>query len=241
MLQSNSILNKVPQVTIFFWISKIFCALIGQGLSLYLDKILNSESTATFFVLGLLCVLILFFQFRAKKYVPSLYWLTVVFISALGALIPPGLADKLGVSLVMMIYILVIFFALTLAMWYKLEKTLSIYSIVTFRREAFYWVTMLLSLALGSAIYDVTRDCLGYLIMLFIYASLVGITTATFYALKIKLGKKYSHHSMVTFFAFWLICIFTWPFGLSIVEGFFNVYIYVILSVFSLQHPGQLL
>jgi uncharacterized membrane-anchored protein len=88
-------LNKVPEVTIYFWIIKILCTTVGETLADYLNETLHFGLTGTSFVMGGLLIVILFFQFKASKYIPSIYWLAVVLISVVGTLITDNLTDKL--------------------------------------------------------------------------------------------------------------------------------------------------
>jgi len=93
-------------------------------------------------------IVVLIFQFRARKYIPSIYWLAVVLVSVVGTLITDNLTDNLGVSLVTTTIIFAIALAIISATWYAKEKTLSIHSITTTKRESFYWLAILFTLHL---------------------------------------------------------------------------------------------
>ena len=98
-LQSRQMLNKVPEVTIYFWIVKILCTTVGETAADYLNGALNFGLTGTSVVMSVVLSVVMVFQFRAKKYIPSVYWFTVVLISIVGTLITDNLTDKLGVPL----------------------------------------------------------------------------------------------------------------------------------------------
>lgn len=217
-LQIRQMLNKVPEVTIFFWIIKVCGTTVGETAADYLNGTLHFGLTGTTLVMGALLAIALFFQFKAKKYVPALYWLAVVLISVVGTLITDNLTDNMGIPLETTTIVFSVLLALSFAVWFAFEKTLSVHSIVTIRREAFYWLVILFTFALGTAAGDLTAEKfrLGYLTSLFIFAGLIAIVTAAFYAVKVILGKKYSHHSANAVFTFWLAYIFTRPLGASI-------------------------
>ena len=200
-------LNKVPEVTIYFWIIKVLCTTVGETVADFLNETLHFGLTGTSLVMGALLIIVLFFQFKAKKYVPSVYWLAVVLISVVGTLITDNLTDKLGVTLETTTIVFSIALALTFAVWYAFEKTLSIHSIVTTRREIFYWLAILFTFALGTASGDLSAEKfgLGYLTSIFIFAGLIVIVTIAHFAFKLN-----------AVLAFWLAYIFTRPLGASI-------------------------
>src|SRR6266550_9093248 len=96
----RQMLNKVPEVTIYFWVIKILCTTVGETASDYLAGNLNLGLTKTTFITGALLIATLVFQFRASKYIPGIYWLGVVLISVVGTQITDNLTDNAGVSLV---------------------------------------------------------------------------------------------------------------------------------------------
>ena len=136
----QQMLNKVPEVTLLFWIIKVLCTTVGETFADFLNVNLNFGLTGTSIVMGVFLVIALVFQFRAKKYIPSIYWITVVFISVFGTLVTDNLTDRIGVPLETSTIFFSIILMLTFAMWYWKEKTLSIHSIFTRRREVFYWL-----------------------------------------------------------------------------------------------------
>jgi uncharacterized membrane-anchored protein len=158
------------------------------------------------------------FQFRARKYVPGLYWLTVVLISVVGTLITDNLTDNLGVSLVTTTVVFSVVLALVFAGWYASEKTLSIHSIYTTRREAWYWLTILFTFALGTAAGDLTAERLnvGYWKTGLLFAGLIAAITAVHYILKSRFDASVARHTSNAVLAFWLAYILTRPLGASI-------------------------
>jgi uncharacterized membrane-anchored protein len=152
-------------------------------------------------------VVALFFQFRYRRYVPGIYWLAVVLISIVGTLITDNLTDNFGVSLVTTTVVFSIVLAAVIATWYASEKTLSIHTIVTTKREAFYWLTVLFTFALGTAAGDLTAERLavGYWKSALLFGALIGVV----YFLHLKLGLN-------AILAFWIAYILTRPLGASI-------------------------
>src|ERR1035437_6797505 len=124
-------LNKVPEITLYFWIIKILCTTVGETFADFLNINLNLGLTGTSMIMGILLIVVLIFQFKKNKYVPSIYWLAVVLISVVGTLITDNLTDNLGVSLITTTIIFAIALAITFTIWYIKEKTLSIHSIIT--------------------------------------------------------------------------------------------------------------
>jgi uncharacterized membrane-anchored protein len=174
-------LNKVPEVTIYFWLIKVLCTTVGETFADNLNEKLKLGLTNTTYLMGTLLVVSLVFQFRARKYVPGLYWLSVVLISVVGTLITDNLTDNLGVSLVTTTVVFSIVLALVFAGWYASEKILSIHSIYTARREAWYWLTILFTFALGTAAGDLTAERInvGYWKSGMLFAGLSTGTAAT--------------------------------------------------------------
>ncbi len=168
--------------------------------------------------MSVLLLVVLFFQFKAKKYIPPIYWLAVVLLSIVGTLVTDLLTDKLGVSLVTTTIIFSVALVLTFAVWYVAEKTLSVHSIITIRREAFYWLAILFTFALGTAAGDLSAEKfgLGYLTSLYIFAGLIAVITIAHFTVKRILAVEHRHQPRNAVLAFWLIYILTRPLGASI-------------------------
>jgi uncharacterized membrane-anchored protein len=203
----SSVLSKVPELTLYFWIIKILATTIGETAADFLNTNLHLGLTGTTLVMGGLLVIVLFFQFRSRQYVPSIYWLAVVLISVVGTLITDNLVDNFGVSLWTTTSIFALGLMATFIVWYSSERTLSIHSIFTAKREAFYWLAVLFTFALGTAAGDLVAEGLniGYWKSALMFAGLIGgVTLAYFYA---KLND---------ILAFWIAYILTRPLWASI-------------------------
>ncbi|SHI66960.1 COG4705 family protein [Parasporobacterium paucivorans] len=203
----RQLLNKVPEITIFFWIIKILATTVGETAADFLSENLNLGLAVTSVIMACLLAFSLFFQFRSKKYVPGLYWLVVVLISIVGTLVTDNLVDNLGVPLETTTVFFAVALAATFFIWYANEKTLSIHSILTAKREAFYWITILFTFALGTAAGDLIAEglALGYGVSALIFAALIGIVALSRYFLKLD-----------TVLAFWIAYILTRPLGASL-------------------------
>ena len=199
--------NKVPEVTIFFWIIKILATTVGETAADYLNENLGLGLTVTTYLMTGLFLVALIVQFRTKRYVPLVYWVTVVLISIVGTLITDNLTDKYGVALELTTAVFAIALAATFLVWYREERTLSIHAINTRRREAFYWLAILFTFALGTAAGDLIaeRFNVGY----WKSAVLFGGCIATVY-----LAWKVFHLNEVL--AFWIAYILTRPLGASV-------------------------
>jgi Uncharacterized membrane-anchored protein conserved in bacteria len=200
-------MSKVPEVTIFFWIIKILCTTVGETFSDFVNVNLGVGLFRTTLIMGLGFFVVLFLQFKAKKYIPGIYWLTVVLISVFGTLVTDNLTDGIGVPLELSTIVFSVLLGLTFLFWYLSEKTLSIHSIYTRKREMFYWLTILFTFALGTAVGDLYSEQLGlgYLLTGIIVVSIImGI---------LIVWKKFKLDSIL---AFWVAYIFTRPLGASL-------------------------
>jgi uncharacterized membrane-anchored protein len=211
-------LNKVPEVTLYFWIIKILCTTVGETAADYLSDTLNLGLTVTSIIMSIILIVVLIIQFKKKKYVPSIYWLAVVLLSIVGTLITDNLSDNLGVSLVTTTTVFSIILIIVFIAWYRSEKTLSVHTIVTSRREAFYWLTILFTFALGTAAGDLVAEKfnLGYLVSLLIFVGLIAAVAAGHYITKARLGAEHRLQSSNAVLGFWLAYILTRPLGASI-------------------------
>ena len=201
-------LNKVPEVTLFFWIIKIMCTTVGETAADYLNDTLGFGLTNTTYVTGALLAVLLLAQFRLRKYVPAVYWAVVVVISVFGTLITDNLTDGHNVPLTTTTPIFAVILAIVFGVWYAVERTLSIHSIVTTRREAFYWLAILFTFALGTAAGDLGAEKLdlGY-----------GVSIAHLRRRSIALI-AFAHYVLQAnaILTFWLAYILTRPLGASI-------------------------
>ncbi|MGI8510878.1 MAG: COG4705 family protein [Gemmatimonadaceae bacterium] len=198
--------NKVPAVTIVFWIIKILATTVGETAADVLSTTFHLGLVITSYVMGALLLGALFVQIRAKRYVPTFYWIAVVFISVVGTLISDNLVDNLGVSLMTTTIIFSSALIAVFVWWYLSERTLSVHSIHTTRRELFYWGAILFTFSLGTSGGDLLSERLGlgYTVALAIFASGIAIV----YAL-------YRFHVLNSVLAFWIAYILTRPLGAS--------------------------
>ena len=203
----RQMLIKVPEVTIFFWIIKIMATTVGETAADFLNFNLNLGLTLTTFLMSGVLIIALFFQFRSRKYVPGIYWFAVVLISIVGTLITDNLVDNYGVALETTTIIFTLALLATFAAWYVSEKTLSIHSIYTTKREAFYWSAILFTFSLGTAAGDLIAEGLdlGYLKSALMFAALIGVVTIAYYRFKLNAVS-----------AFWIAYILTRPLGASL-------------------------
>ena len=198
--------NRVPQITWDFWMLKLFAVTVGETAADFLAVNLNLGLSTTSWIMAGVLVGALVMQFAQKKYAPLPYWLAVVLVSIVGTLITDNLVDNLGLSLVTATAIFGTALAVTFVAWFTTEGTLSIHTIFTTRREAFYWLAILLSFALGTAAGDLTAERLGvgYLASGLGYAAVIAAIAVAFFA-----GKSNG------ILAFWLAYILTRPLGAS--------------------------
>ncbi|HWC57555.1 MAG TPA: hypothetical protein VG621_01185 [Candidatus Paceibacterota bacterium] len=200
-------LSKVPQITVYFWIIKVLCTTVGETAADFLSDTLGLGLTITSIVMSVLLVIALVWQFKAKRYIPTRYWLSVVLISIVGTLITDNLTDGLGVPLIVSTATFAVILGVVFWVWYAKEQTLSIHSIVTRSREWFYWFAILFTFALGTALGDLIAESfgLGYLLSIILFTLAIGIIFLC-YKFK-KVGPVLS---------FWIAYILTRPLGASI-------------------------
>jgi len=202
----RTMLNKVPEVTLFFWVIKIMCTTVGETAADYLNVNLGFGLTNTTYVTGALLAVLLLVQFRFRRYVPVVYWSVVVVISVFGTLITDNMTDGHNVPLATSTVLFAGILALVFAVWYAMERTLSIHTIVTTPREAFYWLTVLVTFALGTAVGDWTLELTGWSPGKSVLLPL-ALILAVLVAWKLGMGPVLS---------FWLAYILTRPLGANI-------------------------
>jgi uncharacterized membrane-anchored protein len=202
----SMMLSKVPEVTIYFWIIKIMATTVGETAADLLSVRLNLGLTLTSYVMSAVFIVALIFQVRAKRYRPPLYWITVVLISVVGTLISDNLVDGMGISLVTTSIAFGSVLSAVFALWYLSEKTLSIHTIFTTRRELFYWAAILFTFAMGTSVGDLLAEKLdlGYGQAVVVFAAMIGIVAFLYYVFK-----------MDGILSFWLAYILTRPLGAS--------------------------
>ena len=160
--RAQQMLNKVPEVTIWFWIIKILCTTVGESFADYINETLGFGLYNTTILFTAVFVVVLAVQMRLRKYVPGPYWLTVVVVSVTGTLYTDILTDGKGVPLWISTSVFGGLLAVTFGVWWFRERTLSIHSITSTPRESFYWLAVLVTFALGTATGDWTLELTGW-------------------------------------------------------------------------------
>ena len=198
--------NRVPAVDIPFWLIKLLAVTMGETAADYLGVNLGLGLTKTSLIMSGFLVVALVLQFVQKKYVPWSYWLAVVMISIVGTLVTDNLVDNFGVPLWVTAVGFSVALAVTFAIWYEFEKTLSIHLVTTFRRETFYWLAILFTFALGTAVGDLVAEKfeLGYLATGLLFGGIIAAIAFAHFVLK-----------MDAILSFWFAYILTRPLGAS--------------------------
>ena len=204
--RTRPMLNKVPEITIYFWIIKILCTTVGETFADYLNVDLGF-GTYTLYLVGVLTAAALVVQFATKRYIAPAYWVAVVLISVFGTLITDKLTDDFGVALEITTAVFTVVLALVFYVWHSFERTLSIHTIFTVRREAFYWLAILFTFALGTAAGDLVAEKfnLGYLNSLILFAGIISVIAIAHFGLDVN-----------AVVAFWAAYVITRPLGASI-------------------------
>jgi uncharacterized membrane-anchored protein len=200
-------LNKVPEVTVYFWLIKVLSTTVGETAADFLSTNLGLGEAKTALLMSGLLIVALFFQFRAPRYIAGVYWIAVVLISIVGTLITDTLSDNYNVPLEATTTIFAVALALTFTAWYASERTLSIHTIVTRRREAFYWLAILFTFALGTAAGDLLSEkfSLGYWVALGLFAGAIAVVCAVRFGLRANAVAS-----------FWAAYVLTRPLGASL-------------------------
>jgi uncharacterized membrane-anchored protein len=199
-------INKVPEVTLIFWLIKIMSTTVGETSADFLAVNVGLGTLVTDMITGSLLAVALVMQLRARRYVPWLYWLTVVLVSIVGTQITDALTDGAGVSLYVSTTVFGALLAAVFFLWYRSEATLSIRSIDTRRRELFYWCAILCTFALGTAAGDLATEALGwgFSIGVLIFGGMIAVTAFAAYC------------GLNRVLAFWIAYVLTRPFGASL-------------------------
>ncbi len=202
----ESALNRVPRVTVDFWLIKLMAVTVGETAADYLSLNLGLGLPLTTVIMTGVLAIALVVQFAQRRYVPVWYWLAVVLISVVGTLITDNLVDIFGVPLEVTTIACTILLALTFGAWYASERTLSIHTIVTGRRETFYWLAILFTFALGTAAGDLVAEKLdvGYLMTGMLFGAVIAAIAVAYFIFKLN-----------AVLSFWLAYILTRPLGAS--------------------------
>ncbi|MFB7496285.1 hypothetical protein ACFC09_16605 [Streptomyces sp. NPDC056161] len=199
--------NKVPEVTVYFWVIKVLCTTVGETAADLLNEKAGLGLTGVSVLMSALLAVVLVVQFRTRAYRAGVYWTAVALISVVGTLISDNLTDNMGVPLTTSTTVFAVLLAVTFALWYRRERTLSIHSIDTGAREAFYWLAVLFTFALGTAAGDLVseRMNLGYWLSAVLFALAIAAVGVAHFALGLDVV-----------LSFWIAYILTRPLGASV-------------------------
>ena len=202
----EKLVNRVPEVTLVFWILKILATTVGETAADVLSTTFKLGTVGTSYVMAVFLLISLVFQLRARRYVPPIYWIVVVFISVVGTLISDNLVDNLGVPLSTTSLIFTAALVAVFIIWYWSERTLSVHTIYTVGRELFYWAAILFTFSLGTSAGDLLSERLGlgYPLSALMFAAAIAVI---YLAYRVKIVNEV--------LAFWLAYILTRPLGAS--------------------------
>ncbi|MDD3225442.1 MAG: hypothetical protein PHX70_12235 [Clostridium sp.] len=203
----HKMINKVPEITIFFWIIKILTTGMGEVTSDYLAK--HIDPVIAVVLAGCSLIVTFVIQFLAPRYIPWIYWLNVIMVSIFGTMMADVLHVGLGIPYIVSTMFFIVMLSVILIIWYLREKTLSIHSIYTRRREFFYWATVLTTFALGTAAGDMTATTmrLGYFYSGIFFMVLIAIPAIAYLVFGVS-----------EIFTFWFAYIITRPLGASFAD-----------------------
>jgi len=203
---SSDNLNKVPEITLSFWVIKILTTTVGETGADYLAVNAGLGQAVTRAGMALFLAAALFLQIRSRRYIPCLYWLTVVLVSVVGTQITDLLTDDMNISLYLSTFVFAVVLGIIFTVWNRSEHTISMQNINTRNRELFYWADIHCTFALGTAAGDLATEALGlgFAWGSIVFGSLIGLTYLTW-----KLGAN-------TVLTFWMAYIFTRPLGASL-------------------------
>ncbi|WP_308166297.1 COG4705 family protein [Nocardia albiluteola] len=200
----RSLASKVPEITALFWVIKVLSTGMGETFSDFLVSHLPPGIAVGGAVLALIVSLIA--QFRSRRYVAWIYWSAVVMVSICGTMVADIVDFVVGIPLLLSTVIFAALLAMVFGAWYASEKTLSVHSITTRRREAFYWTTVMVTFALGTVAGDLTAGTLhlGYLASTVLFAIVIAIPA---------LAHRWGGLGAIP--AFWAAYVVTRPLGAS--------------------------
>jgi uncharacterized membrane-anchored protein len=199
-------LSKVPEITVWFWVIKILCTTVGESFADWINMTLGVGLVPTSVIFTGVLVVVMARQLTLDRYVPFVYWLAVVVLSVTGTLYTDILTDSLGVPLALSTTVFAFLLAVVFGVWYARERTLSIHSIVTLPREVFYWIAVLVTFALGTAVGDWTLELTGW-------APGVAVLLPAGLIVAIAIGWRLGANAVLSF---WLAYILTRPLGANL-------------------------
>jgi uncharacterized membrane-anchored protein len=207
---TRELLNKVPEVTLWFWIIKILCTTVGESFADWVSVDLGVGLVNTALIFTVVLASVLYWQMNLTRYYAVPYWLTVVVLSVTGTLYTDILTDKYGVPLALTTTVCAVLLAIVFGIWWARERTLSIHSIVTPPREAFYWLAVLVTFALGTAVGDWTLELTGW-------TPGVSVLLPAFLIVSIIIGWRLGANPVLSF---WLAYVLTRPLGANMGDWF---------------------
>nr|WP_308166806.1 hypothetical protein [Nocardia albiluteola] len=203
---TRHMLSKVPEVTMWFWIIKILCTTVGESFADWINNSLGVGLVPTALIFTVVLAAVLGWQLRLDRYVPLAYWLSVVVLSVTGTLYTDILTDQLNVPLALSTSVFAVVLAVVFGIWFARERTLSIHSIVTLPRELFYWLAVLVTFALGTAVGDWTLAATGW-------GPGTSVLLPAGLIVAIVLGWRLGANAVLSF---WLAYILTRPLGANL-------------------------
>ncbi len=204
---SRRTLSKVPEIAALFWVTKLLTTAMGESTSDFLVKRMDPVVAVGIGAVVLLGALVL--QFRADRYIPWIYWITVLMVAIVGTMAADVLHIQFHVPYAVSTVLFAVVLAVVFVSWHRVEGTLSIHSIVTPRRELFYWAAVMATFALGTAAGDFTATTLGlgYLTSAVLFAALMLVPAVGFWRFHLN-----------AILAFWTAYVLTRPLGASIAD-----------------------
>jgi uncharacterized membrane-anchored protein len=209
-VEARVLLSKVPEVTVWFWIIKILCTTVGESFADWINVSLGVGLSLTALIFTVVLAAVLAWQLRLNRYVPFVYWLSVVVLSVTGTLYTDILTDSLGVPLALSTGVFATVLVVVFGVWFARERTLSIHSIVTLPRELFYWLAVLVTFALGTAAGDWTLELTGW-------GPGISVLLPTGLIVAIVIGWRLGANAVLSF---WLAYILTRPLGANLGDWF---------------------
>jgi uncharacterized membrane-anchored protein len=207
MFFPKPVIRKVPEITVFFWIVKLLSTAMGEATSDFFVAKFNPYLVVSIGGVALAAAFML--QFSVRRYIPWVYWLTVSIVAIFGTMAADGLHVQLGVPYIASASLFAVILACVFLVWHKSEGTLSIHSITTRKREVFYWLTVLSTFALGTALGDLTASTagLGYFTAGILFAVLFAVPAIIYLVTK---------RNKILWF--WIAYVLTRPLGASFAD-----------------------
>ena len=218
MVAAKPFLRKVPQVSFHFWAVKILGTAMGEATSDYLVHTIDPFQAVGIGFLGF--AIAMAWQLAMRRYFAPAYWFAVTMVAVFGTMVADAIHIEFGIPYAISAFDCGITLAAIFAIWYLVERTLSIHSITTRRRELFYWATVLATFALGTAAGDMTATTLGwgYLKSGILFTIAIVAVAVAHYLVRGALSAEHRHQSTNAVLGFWLAYVLTRPLGASFAD-----------------------